>query len=1025
MVRSIYASTFFIGLVLTRGAMSQDKIDFDRDVRPILSNTCFACHGPDSNKRQAELRFDVEASVFADRDGSPILVRGKPGESELIKRILTDDEDLVMPPRDQKQQLSKQDKEILKAWVEQGAPWRGHWSFEPVRRPAEPTVQNKAWPKNGIDFFVKKRLEEEGLSPSEIAAKHTLLRRISLDLTGLPPTIAELDAFLRDDSPEPYEKAVDRLLASPRFGEHFALSWLDAARYADTNGYQSDRTRTLWPWRDWVIRALNSNMPFDQFTVEQIAGDHLENPTQDQLVATGFHRNHMLNGEGGRIAEESRVEYVIDRVETTGAVWLGLTIGCGRCHDHKYDPVSQREFYNLYSYFNSIDERGNVDAGGNANPVMPVPTTEQTARKAELNAQVGDLQKELATIQQKSQAGWEKELLAEIASGKEKEYWLTLKPESLKSEQGQTLTVEDDGVTILASGKNPNTDTLQVTLKTDVKNVTAVRIEAVPYEKFTNGGFARSDSGNFVLTEFRVDAKSTSEETASQAKFASAQASFEQGGWPVKNAFDGKPNTGWAVHNPSDMRIPRQAMFVFEKPIAGGEGTELRLELRHDSPHAFHNLSRFRVAITTEPGPKLDGSNGLPSQLIAALKVEAARRNAAQKKLIAEEFRKRSPEVKATQQKIDSARKQIGEIDKRIVRTMVMRDLAKPRETFVLIRGTWDQPDKEKPCAPDTPGCLPPLPEGSPKNRLALARWLVDKGNPLTPRVVVNRYWQHFFGQGLVKTTEDFGSQGDRPTHPLLLEWLASEFVSSGWNVKHMLKLIVMSSTYQQSSKRTKELAERDSENTLLARGARFRLTSQAIRDQALLLSGLVVEKIGGPPVKPYQPAGIWSDLSLGKISYQRESGEALYRRSIYTFWRRGSAPTSLFDVASRQVCKVRVSRTNTPLHSLILFNETGYIEASRNFAERVMKAETDPAARLALAFRMATARQPTTREAEVLLGLLAEVQKDFSSDAESASKYLTAGESKADASLQPVELAAFTMVTHLILNLDEVVTKE
>ena len=1025
MVRSISLMTTLFGLVLAHQVTAQDAVDFDRDVRPILSNTCFTCHGPDSNKRQSDLRFDVEASVFADRDGSPILVRGKPNESELIKRILTDDEDLVMPPPDQKQQLSKQDKEILKAWVQQGAPWRGHWSFEPVRRPVEPTVKNKAWPKNSIDFFVLKRLEEEGLSPSEIAAKHTLLRRVSLDLTGLPPTIDELDAFLHDDSPTAYEKAVDGLLDSPRFGEHFALPWLDAARYADTNGYQQDRTRTLWPWRDWVIRALNSNMPFDQFTIEQIAGDHLENPTQNQLVATGFHRNHMLNGEGGRIAEESRVEYVIDRVETTGAVWLGLTIGCGRCHDHKYDPVSQREFYNLYSYFNSVDERGNVDADGNANPVMPVPTAEQTARKVELATQVGDLQKELATIQQKYQAAWETSLLAEISSGNEKEYWLTLKPESLKSEQGQTLTIEDDGVTILATGKNPNTDTLLVTLKTGVKNFTAIRLEAVPYEKFTNGGFARSDSGNFVLTEFRVEAKSSGDEAAAVVKFASAQASFEQGGWPVKNAFDGKPNTGWAVHNPSDMRIPRQAMFVFEKPIAGGAGTELRLELRHDSPHPFHNLSRFRVAITTQPAPKLDGSNGLPGDLVAALKIEASKRNAAQAKLVSDEFQKRSPEARATQQKIDSARNELGAIDKRIVQTMVMRDLAQPRETFVLIRGTWDQPDKEKPCSPETPGCLPPLPEGSPKNRLALARWLVDKGNPLTPRVVANRYWQHFFGQGLVKTTEDFGSQGERPTHPLLLEWLAAEFVSSGWNVKHMLKLIVMSSTYQQSSKLTPELADRDSQNALLARGARFRITSQAIRDQALMLSGLLVEKVGGPPVKPYQPAGIWLDLSLGKISYQRDSGEALYRRSIYTFWRRGSAPTSLFDVASRQVCKVRVSRTNTPLHSLILFNETGFIEASRNFAERVMMVESEPAARLALAFRMATSRPPTPREAVVLSQLLTGMQDNFSADSEAASKYLTAGESKADANLNPIELAAYTAVTQLILNLDEVVTKE
>lgn len=1025
MVRWICLFTILPCLVAEQTALSQDAVDFDRDVRPILSNTCYTCHGPDSNKREADLRFDVEASVFADRDGKPVLVKGKPDDSELIRRILTDDEDRRMPPPSEKQQLSKREKEVLRAWVRQGAPWRGHWAFEPVRRSDEPTVRNTTWPQNSIDFFVLKRLEAEGIAPSEVAARHTLLRRVSLDLTGLPPTIEELDTFLKDDSLEAYEMAVDRLLASPRFGEHFALSWLDAARYADTNGYQQDRMRTLWPWRDWVIDALNSNMPFDQFTIEQIAGDHLKNATQDQLVATGFHRNHMLNGEGGRIAEESRVEYVIDRVETTGAVWLGLTLGCGRCHDHKYDPISQREFYNLYSYFNSVDERGNVDAGGNANPVMPVASKEQLARKAELNTQIADLRKELAGLNANYQTEWEQKLLAEVTSGKSRDDWLTLKPESLKSEQGQTLTVEDDGVTILATGTNPKNDNLLVTLKIDAKNITALRLEAVPYEKFTAGGFARSNSGNFVLTEFRVAAKSAGQDAASPAKIASAQASFEQGGWPVANAIDGKANTGWAVHNPADMRIPRQAMFIFEKAVAGGDGTELLLELRHESPHEFHNLSRFRVAITTDATPKLEGGGGLPESLIAALKRDAAKRNAAQKKVIADEFQKRSPEAKAVQQKIDSAQKQIADIDKQMVQTMVMRDMAQPRETFVLIRGTWDQPDKEKPCSPDTPGCLPPLPKDAPNNRLALARWLVDNANPLTPRVIVNRYWQHFFGQGLVKTTEDFGSQGERPSHPELLDWLASEFVSSGWNVKHMLKLIVMSSTYQQSSKVTAETLAADSENRLLARGARFRLTAQAIRDQALLLGGLLVEKVGGPPVKPYQPAGIWLDLSLGKIKYERDSGEALYRRSLYTFWRRGSAPTMLFDVASRQVCKVRVSRTNTPLHALTLLNETGMVEAARKFAERIMKIEQEPTARLALAFRMATSREPTAAETAVLLSVLREQHDRFVASAEDTQKYLSIGETKADTEIEPAELAAFAVTVHLVLNLDETVTKE
>jgi hypothetical protein len=1010
-------------LLLGRVAAGQE-VDFDRDVRPILSNTCYTCHGPDSNKRQADLRFDVEASVFADRDGSPTLVKGKPADSELIKRILTDDEDLVMPPPDQKQQLSAKDKETLTKWVAQGAKWQGHWAFETIVRPARPSTKDKAWPRNGIDWFVLKRQEELGMSPSESAEKHTRLRRVSLDLTGLPPTIGELEAFLKDTSPKAYEKAVDRLLASPRYGEHFALTWLNAARYADTNGYQQDRTRTMWPWRDWVIKSLNDNMPFDQFTVEQIAGDRLDNPTLPQLVATGFHRNHMLNGEGGRIAEESRVEYVVNRVETTGAVWLGLTLGCGRCHDHKYDPISQREFYNLYAYFNSIDERGNVDAGGNANPVMTVPTAAQTKRKAELNSSIVSLQKEHSTLAAKHQAAWEKKLLAEIDSGKQQEYWVTLKPGDLKSEQGQTLTVEADGVTILATGKNPKNDNLYVTLATDAKQITALRLEAVPYEKFTNGGFARSDSGNFVLTEFQASAKSAGQQESSPAKFKSAKASFEQGAWPVVNAFDGNSNTGWAVYNPPNMRIPRQAMFVFDKPIAGGTGTELKLELRHDSPHKFHNLSHFRVAITTQPQPKLEGQSGLPDALIAALKVEAGQRNAAQKKVVGDEFRRRSPEVRSVQQRIDTARNEISGIDKSMVKTMIMRDRAQPRETFVLNRGTWDQPDKNQPCSPDTPDCLPPLPKVAPPNRLALARWIVARENPLTARVIVNRYWQHFFGQGLVTTPEDFGSQGERPSHPQLLDWLAAEF-QSDWNVKKLLKMIVMSATYQQSSKVEQALYDSDRANRWLARAPRLRLTSHAIRNQALLFGGLLVEKIGGPPVKPYQPAGVWLDNSLGKIKYQRDSGENLYRRSLYTFWRRATPPTMLFDVASRQQCKVRPSRTNTPLHALVMFNETGYVESARNFAQRVVSAVKEPTARLNLAFRTATCRQPTADETATMLKVMKDVQAKFKMDAEKTKAYLTTGESKADDNLDPLELATYSAMCHILLNLDETITRE
>lgn len=1006
-------------------AQSADEVDFDRDIRPILSNTCYTCHGPDANKRVTELRFDVEENLFGEHD-EPVVVRGEPDESALIARITSGDPDYRMPPVDEKQQLSKTQIELLTRWVEQGAPYTGHWSFQPVVRPDLPKVDRAGWPRNGIDHFVLNRMTERKLSPSERASKTTLLRRISLDLIGLPPTPEEVDAFLADNSPQAFEKVVDRLLASERFGEHFATAWLDAARYADSNGYQQDRTRTLWPWRDWVIRAFNHNMPFDQFSIEQLAGDQLENASLDQQVATGFHRNHMLNGEGGRIAEESRVEYVMNRVETTGAVWLGLTVGCARCHDHKYDPVSQREFYQLYSYFNSIDESGRVDAGGNANPVLPVPTKEQSSRKAELGKQLADLQKELRSVTtSERQRTWEKAKLADLSKDDKPPVWELLKPDRFVSEQGQTMTLQADG-SMLLTGKNPKNDNYEIEFVAGSSGITGIRIEAVPHPDFTKGGFARSDSGNFVLTDFSVQARRSKEKEFSLVKIASAKASFEQGGLKIEKSFDGNPRTGWAVLNSANMKIPRQAVYVFEKPIGGSEGTSLIVRMKHESQHPFHNLSRFRILVTTQSKPKLDTSDGGREALVNALKVESAKRNDAQKKLVAAEFRKQDPTVVTAQKKVDTVKNQQATLDKQIVRTMVMRERKDARETFVLNRGVWDQPIKEQPIQPGTPDCLPGLPKDAPKNRLTLANWVVSKDNPLTPRVVVNRYWQRFFGTGLVTTTEDFGSQGERPSHLQLLNWLAAEFVDSGWNVKHMLKLIVMSATYQQSSKATPAMMEADSSNQWLARGARFRLTSQAIRDQALMVSGLLVNKLGGPPVKPYQPLGIWSDLSLGKIKYVQDHGENLYRRTLYTFWRRASAPTMLFDVATRQVCKVRTSRTNTPLHALVLMNDDTYVEASRKLAERVMlEGGTSDEDRLAYGFRLATCRQATKAERAVLLAVLNKVRSDYAEDSKKVDALLARGESAVNDKLDRPELASFAAIMNMILNLDEVITKE
>ena len=1006
-------------------AVEARPVNFDRDIRPILSDACFTCHGPDSNKRATDLRFDVESSVFAERD-EPVIVRRNADESALIERIVTDDEDVKMPPPDAARQLAPQEIELLKRWIDQGAEFTNHWAFEKLRRPELPATANPARPQNGIDHFVQAKLDELKLKPSPRASKETLIRRLSLDLTGLPPTPAEIDAFLEDKPERAYENLVDRLLASERFGEHFAVSWLDAARYADSNGYQQDRTRTLWPWRDWVVRAFNDNKPFDQFTVEQIAGDLLPNATRDQIVATGFQRNHMLNGEGGRIAEESRVEYVVDRVETLGATWLGLTVGCGRCHDHKYDPFSQREFYQLFAYFNSIDESGRVDAGGNAKPVLPVPTNEQLDRQSELKdalAEAGRRLREASTPEK--QRAWEAATLAEIDAGRVQRDWELLEVARFESEQGQTLSREDDE-SLLLTGKNPDNDNYRIELRPEQKSLTALRIEAVPHAAFTKGGFARSDSGNFVLTQFAVEVLRDGASSPETVAIASAKASFEQGGWPAANTLDGKPNTGWAVNNPANMTIPRQAMFVFREPLKLDGGGTLIVTMKHESPHKFHNLSRFRLSGTSVLTPKLGNESGLSVDVIAALKLGDDERNDAQKKSVRELFEKREPAVAAARREQDAIRKRQSDLGKQIVQTMVMQDRKQPRETFVLIRGVWNQPDKEQPIVPRTPSILPSLPENAPANRLALARWLVSRENPLTSRVVVNRFWQQMFGQGLVTTPEDFGVQGERPSHPELLDWLAVEFVESGWDLKRLIRTIVMSATYRQSSVATPESLEADSSNRWLSRSPRFRLSSLALRDQALALSGLLVEKTGGPPVKPYQPAGIWADLSLGKIKYQQDSGEKLYRRTLYTFWRRASAPTMLFDVASRQVCQVRVNRTNTPLHALVSLNDVTYIEAARKMAERILSdGGVSDESRLAYAFRLATARFPAKSEQGGLRNALTLSREHFNLSPTSASELLQTGDSQVESDIEPNELAAWTAVCNVVLNLDETLNRE
>jgi hypothetical protein len=767
-------------LALSTAALAKPHaVQFSRDVLPILSRNCFLCHGPDARARKAKLRLDT-------KDGARgVLVPGKSDASELIHRIESDDAHERMPPQKSNRQLTAAEKALLRRWVDQGAPWGKHWAFETPVRPALPAVRDAAWPRNPMDRLILAGLEREGLDPSAEAPPETLVRRVSLDLTGLPPTPAEVAAFLADRQPGAYERLVDRMLASPRYGERRAIDWLDQARYADTNGYQNDFARSMWPWRDWVIAALNANLPFDRFIVLQLAGDLLPGASRDQRIATGFNRNNRTVTEAGSIDEEWRIENAVDRVETTSTVFLGLTMGCGRCHDHKYDPITQTEFYEFLGFFNSVNEKGvYTEQPGNVPPLVTV----------------------------------------------------------LRPEQKRKLTLLDSRLAATTAAMAPR--------------------------------------GILSLT-----------------------------------------------------------------PI-----------LRVDHERA--------------------------------------------------------------------------ELAKRIPTVMVMEDVPTPRTTYVLKRGRYDQPDKTRSVQPGVPACLPPLPAGALRNRLGLARWLVDPANPLTARVTVNRLWEQFFGIGLVKTAEDFGVQGELPSHPELLDWLATELIRSGWDLKSLQRLIVTSAAYRQSSRATPALLHRDPENRLLARGPRYRLPAEVVRDNALAISGLLVERLGGPSVKPYQPAGLWEELAggAGEGPYVQDRGPGLYRRSLYVY-RKRTVPhpvLSTFDAPSREVCTVHRVRTDTPLQALELLNDVTYVEAARRLAERMLtEGGATPTERVREAFRRATARRPEPGELDVLLRGLERYRQTYRNDLAAARALVQHGGSQVDPRLDPSELAAYMATATVILNLDETVTKE
>ena len=1034
--RSVLLTTLIVAsncLVMQTGHAAEPAAVSFQQVRHLMSNTCFRCHGPDEKERQAGLRLDKrESAVSKLESGRTAISPGKVDASEIVRRINSTDPEVMMPPPSLNKPLSDADKKLLTKWIEQGAEYREHWSFVAPTRPARPVVKNASWPKNEIDYFVLARLEREGLAPSAEADKITLIRRVTLDLTGLPPTPAEVDAFVADVSPQAYEKIVDRLLKSPRYGERMAVDWLDAARFADTHGFHIDSGRDMTRWREWVIEAFNSNLPFDQFTIQQLAGDLLPaaatpEKTLSQRIASGFNRNHMINFEGGAIPAEYHNAYIIDRVNTTGTVWLGLSVACAQCHDHKYDPIMQRDFYSLYAFFHNVPENGLDGSKGNAAPVLTTPSAEQQAKLNEVRAAIASLEKQLAATGPdlvEAQRLWE-----QTARDEKPAEWMILKPESILAANGSTLKVLEDG-TVTAMGANPAMETYTVVTPVE-GTITAIKVELLPDDSLPGKGPGRSVNGNSVMTNATIGLGPTDDRRKPRPqKIERASADFSQETYPVANAIDGDSRSGWAIH--PKVGEPHHAIFELTEPIRlKGQPAPLTVTLEFNSQFAQHQPGRFRVSITSSADPH--GKPLLPENIVAILKTTD--RTDAQQQELSKYFREQV-QGKKFSEIIAARKKEADELEKTFPTTMVMQEMAAPRDTFILMRGQYDK--KGDKVAAATPSFLPPLADGLPSNRLGLAKWLVDERHPLTSRVIVNRYWQMLFGLGLVKTSEDFGSQGEIPSHAELLDWLAVEFMGSAelgaWDTKHMIRLLVTSATYRQVSRVTPALLHRDPENRLLAHGARFRLQAEFVRDQALAVSGLLDQRIGGASVSPYQPAGIWEELASRQDGYQwtaqtykQSTGADLYRRTMYTFWKRTAPPPTLstFDAPDRETCTVRRARTNTPLQALILLNDPTYVEASRKFAERILReggATLDE--RLTFAFRHVVARAPTERERKLLRQLVEEQLADYRQRADKAEALLKVGESPREGTLDPSELAAWTILASTLLNLDEALTK-
>jgi hypothetical protein len=1018
-------------VVLTCVAVAEPAPDFNRDVRPILSNHCFHCHGPDAGSREAGLRFDVP-----EPDGGFAFVPGRVDQSEAFKRIASTDPDEQMPPPHVNKPLSAAQVAVLQRWVAAGAPYQAHWSLVGPKAAEPPAVARVEWVRNTIDHFVLASLERTGLQPAPEAAPHELLRRVTLDLTGLPPTPAELDAFLADRSPDAYPRVVRRLLASPHFGERMALDWLDLARYADTNGYFGDATRQIWPWRDWVVQSFNRNLPYDQFTVDQLAGDLLTAPTPEQRIATGFSRNSMVNNESGAIDEEFRVEYVAERTETVGTVWLGLTVGCARCHDHKYDPISQKDFYQLYAFFNHSPEKGLVTQD-NPPPEMDVATPAQRAVLEALIAARRDAETALtATAARIRDAlmAWEQTATHELAPPDQNlSLHALFEPDMPGLEEKGSVTFTDEGLL----GRAAVFDGMQHLEAPEAPPFAAEKPWSVGLWLQPTGSLSgvlariepagRRRGFEIVWQKGRFQINLVSQWGASAIELVTREpARPAAGDWQqLIVTYDGSSRaTGFHVYldgRPVAFNIVRDRL---DGPTENAE--PLRLGRRDSGLGFYGRLDELRLlarAVDDADASAWYWSDRLRGPLARTPESRTPR----DRQYLLDYYFARHGDApaRAVRTDVQAARAAETSYRARLPKTLVMQDLPEPRPTHLLKRGKYDDPGER--VAADVPAALPPLPTDAPRNRLGLARWLVSRENPLTARVAVNRLWMQAFGEGLVRTPNDFGVQGEHPTHPELLDWLAVRFMDSGWDLKALIEVIVSSATYRQSSVPTPELLAQDPDNRQLARGPRFRLPAEIIRDQALAASGLLVPKLGGPSVRPYQPDGLWEAVTYdGEVSYLQDSGEDLWRRSLYTFWKRQAPPPALltFDSPTRETCVVNRPRTNTPLQALTLLNDVTFVEAGRALAADVLNQPGDDHSRLQTLFRRVTARRPDDGDHASLLTLLGQQRKGFRADPAAAVRYIASGESPAGRHLDPVEVAAWSVTAHAVLCLDEAITR-